>query len=221
MKGRKANAKAEPGPHKRPMPPREIVEALFGMRFAPAPDVAEWIRAAILADDGPLFNEEHAHLRDAEIGVLWASSGYVKRGRRVLGMAEVPMFQCHPWQKARQQQQLAEWFGAIAKLDFLITLDAFHCSQCDDADFCALIEHELYHCGQAKDEFGVPKFGKDGRPVFSMRSHDIEEFVGVVRRYGIGHPDGPMAELVRAVAAGPSVGASSIASACGCCLAKA
>nr|WP_271894430.1 putative metallopeptidase [Phyllobacterium sp. IY22] len=47
------------------------------------------------------------------------------------------------------------------------------------------MEHELYHAGQDRDSFGAPKFRKStGLPVFILRGHDIEEFIGVVRRYG-------------------------------------
>ncbi|ASJ61546.1 hypothetical protein SMB554_20520 (plasmid) [Sinorhizobium meliloti] len=49
----------------------------------------------------------------------------------------------------------------------------------------ALVEHELNHAAQATDAFGAPKFSRStGRPVFTIRGHDGEEFVGVVRRYG-------------------------------------
>lgn len=39
------------------------------------------------------------------------------------------------WQKARMEQQMHEWFGAVPK--FIITLAADYCSQCSDAEFCA------------------------------------------------------------------------------------
>ncbi|WP_275593268.1 putative metallopeptidase [Rhizobium gallicum] len=67
---------------------------------------------------------------------------------------------------------------------FLLTFDAHYASTCSDAEFCALVEHELYHAGQERDAFGAPKFRRDGSPAFGLRGHDVEEFVGVVRRYG-------------------------------------
>lgn len=199
------------------MPPDSLVGQLLGHSFVPAPELDAWMRKTFLDTESPLFNEEHLHLRDAEIGFVWASTGYVRQGRRVLGQAEVPAFRCGAWQKGRQEQQLFEWFKTMP--DFVITVGAFHCSQCTDAEFCALIEHELYHCGHARDEFGVPRFDKMGSPVFAMRAHDVEEFVGVVRRYGVGHPEGYMADLVRAVAAGPELQPVDVASFCGTCLA--
>lgn len=112
-----------------------------------------------------------------------------------------------------------EWFGHVP--DWLITLDASYCRTCGDAEFCALVEHELYHVGHALDEFGNPAFTRDGNPKLALRGHDVEEFVGVVRRYGVGDPGGAIAALARAAAGAPEVARSSIAGACGTCLLKA
>jgi hypothetical protein len=85
------------------------------------------------------------------------------------------------------QQQILEWFGSG-----LISCSRStrpYAEACDDATFCALVEHELSHCGQERDEFGMPRFKKStGMPAFCMRGHDVEEFVGVVRRYGADAP---------------------------------
>jgi hypothetical protein len=42
----------------------------------PAPEVCEWLQAEILADAGSIHNEEHAHLIDADIRVMWASAAF-------------------------------------------------------------------------------------------------------------------------------------------------
>ncbi|MDV6320963.1 putative metallopeptidase, partial [Chromohalobacter sp. HP20-39] len=102
-----------------------------------------------------------------------------------------------------QEQQLAEWFGRVPA--WLITLDAEYCANCSDAEFCALVEHELYHIGQETDAFGAPAFTKDGLPKLFLRGHDVEEFVGVVRRYGIGDSNGMLAKLVSAANCTPEV----------------
>ena len=98
---------------------------------------------------------------------------------------------------------------------FIITLDASYCAQCSDADWCALVEHELYHITQALDDFGAPRFGKDGKPKLRIRGHDVEEFVGVVKRYG---PSVEVKRLVDAANAGPELRLGNIAHACGTCL---
>src|SRR5690606_39228588 len=130
----------------RPIPPTALLaDDLYETILAPALDVAAWAHDAILADTGPLHNPDHAHLLDADIGFLWASSAFAKRGRTVVGQAEQVMIRAGGWQKARQEQQLREWFGHVP--DFLITLAADYCAQCSDTELCALVEHELYHIG--------------------------------------------------------------------------
>ncbi|MFY1909433.1 putative metallopeptidase [Achromobacter xylosoxidans] len=74
----------------RPRPPAEWLaraEAAGGL-LAPAPQLLEWTERVILAADGPLHNPDHAHLVDADLAFLWASSGFEKAGRVVLGQAE-------------------------------------------------------------------------------------------------------------------------------------
>ncbi|UVM64437.1 hypothetical protein LOY34_13855 [Pseudomonas sp. B21-009] len=204
---------------KRPIPPKSLLGlselSNFGMRLAPAPEVWEWLQAEILAATGSIYNDDHAHLLDANIGVLWASSGFAKQGRVVLGQAEQVMFRAGGWQKARQEQQMRDWFGE--EPDYLITLAADYCAQCTDEEFCALVEHELYHIAQATDQYGAPKFTQEGLPKLQMRGHDVEEFVGVVRRYGAGED---VQQLIDAASRPPEVAKINIARACGTCLLK-
>lgn len=203
----------------RPYPPSSLLELSelsdFGIRLAPAPEIWDWLKAEILADTGSIHNPEHAHLIDANIGVLWASTGFAKQGRVVLGQAEQLMFRAGGWQEARQEQQMREWFGE--EPDYLITLAADYCSQCTDAEFCALVEHELYHIAQVTDEYGAPKFTQDGLPKLYLRGHDAEEFVGVVRRYGASEE---VQQLIDAASRPPEVAKINIARACGTCLLK-
>ncbi|EJM68904.1 hypothetical protein PMI30_01357 [Pseudomonas sp. GM50] len=94
----------------RPLPPASIVELSdlsdFGIRLTPAPEVWEWVSAEILADNGSIHNEDHAHLLDADIQIMWASSSFEKQGRTVLGQAEQVAFRAGGWQKARMEQQM-------------------------------------------------------------------------------------------------------------------
>ncbi|MEE4675353.1 putative metallopeptidase [Pseudomonas alliivorans] len=204
---------------KRPHPPTAFSEladdSALGVRIVPAPEVRDWLQVEILADTGSIHNEDHAHLIDADICIMWASSAFTKQGRTVLGQAEQVAFRAGGWQKARMEQQMRDWFGYVPS--YIITLAADYCSQCSDADFCALVEHELYHIAQATDQYGAPKFTQDGLPKLEMRGHDVEEFVGVVRRYGAS-PDVQL--LVDAANKPAEVGKLNISRACGTCLLK-
>ena len=203
----------------RPYPPASLLElselSYLGIRLTPSPEVSEWVQAEILADTGGIHNPDHAHLLVADIRVMWASSSFEKQGRTVLGQAEQVAFRAGGWQKARMEQQMRDWFGEVPA--FIITLAADYCAQCSDTDFCALIEHELYHIAQDTNQYGEPAFTKEGGPKLKLRGHDVEEFVGVVRRYGVS-PD--VQALVDAANSPAEVGKLNIARACGTCLLK-
>ncbi|AQT08908.1 hypothetical protein H78_02234 [Pseudomonas protegens] len=207
----------------RPQPPKSLLElsdqGMLSVHLVPAPEVREWLQAEILADTGSIHNEDHAHLLDADIRVMWASSSFEKQGRTVLGQAEQVAFRAGGWQKARMEQQMRDWFGDVPA--FIITLAADYSAQCSDVDFLRLVEHELMHIAQATDQYGAPKFTKEGMPKLTLRGHDVSEFVSIVERYGAGHPDGDLARMVEAAKKPPSVSRASIASACGTCLLRA
>lgn len=203
----------------RPIPPASLLAlsdlSMLGIRLAPAPDVLEWLQAEILSDTGSIHNPDHAHLIEAPLRIMWASSCFEKQGRTVLGQAEQVAFRAGGWQKARMEQQMLDWFGEVPA--FIITLAAEYCSQCSDTEFCALVEHELYHIAQKLDQYGAPKFTRDGLPSLALRGHDVEEFVGVVRRYGAS-PE--VQEMVDAAIKPAEVGKLNISRACGTCLLK-
>jgi len=203
----------------RPLPPASLLElselSSFDIRLTPAPEVWDWIQAEILADTGSIHNPDHAHLIDADIGILWASAHFEKQGRTVLGQAEQVAFRAGGWQKARMEQQMHDWFGYVPA--YIITLAADYCVQCSDLEFCALVEHELFHIAHSTDKYGAPAFTEDGMPKLKMRGHDVEEFVGVVRRYGAS-PE--VQELVDAANKPAEVGRLNISRACGTCLLK-
>lgn len=207
----------------RPRPPDDLVtitNLALPDRFVPAPELWDWIGAAYLDEAGALHNPEHAHLKQAQIACLWTTAENKRRLRRIVGEAEMPeryAGKLSRWVRARVEQQLVEWFGLLP--DFLLTFDAVHCAEVEDASFCALVDHELYHCAQQRDEFGGAKFNKaTGAPLWTLRGHDVEEFVGVVRRFGVEAAGEAATDLVIAAAGKPEIGVARVAQACGTCL---
>lgn len=197
----------------RPHPPAEVGEDV-PERFVPDVAFAEWIRGTFVEASGPLANEDHEHLIEARIGVLWTNSINVSKMRHVLATAEIPQAMGGAWKRGRAEQQLRDWFET--EIDFLLTFYGPECAHLDDRAFCALVEHELYHCAQAEDQYGGPKFDREtGRPIFAIRGHDVEEFNGVVRRYGA--TTAAVRDLVEAAKARPFLGDAPISIACGTC----
>lgn len=205
----------------RPYPPEDLAtlsELEMMDRFVPSHDLAEWITETFLDEESDMFNADHAHLRDAAIGVLWTNCDNIRNMRSIIGQAELmPPMAMGKWQRARAIQQVEEWFGSMP--DFLLTFSAPAAHGMDDASFCALVEHELYHCAQKIDRYGMPAFNKEtGAPIFVMRGHDVEEFVGVVARYGADASG--VTAMVNAAKTGPTIGRATIAGACGTCSLK-
>lgn len=145
----------------RPFPPTDLIdqaEEEEAIRLAPAVELKEWVIKNFLTIGGQLHNPDHDHiselLHDDEtfLAFAWASSACQSKKRMVLGQCEKVMFNQGGWKKARQEQQMRDWFGFVPQ--YLITIDATYCEQASDRDFCRLIEHELYHIGVERDEDG-------------------------------------------------------------------
>ncbi|HEU0298873.1 MAG TPA: putative metallopeptidase [Longimicrobium sp.] len=204
----------------RPSPPLELRFAVDGpgdaaASFIPSPELGEWARTCFLDDDGPLFNAEHGHLRLASILFVWTNVPKAKNGREIWAEARLIRTAGDKWAQGMSLQQLRQWNdGALP--DFLITVDAPSAAAMDDPTFGALVDHELYHCSIKLDENGTPDLGEDGNdPAWTMRGHDVEQFVGVVRRWGA-RASG-VAELVAAAGQPPLIEGAAIVRACGTC----
>jgi len=203
----------------RPTAPTDLLDTDLedmAMRFRPAPEVWAWVEGEVLDEGGNLHNPDHQHLQGADVAVLWVSTSFTKQGRTVVGQAELVAFRAGGWQKGRMERQMVDWFGRVPTA--VITLAADYCATCSDAEFCALVEHELYHLSQETDQYGAPKFHRDGTACLAMRAHDVEEFVGVVRRYG---PSAEVQRLVEVAKGPPEVAKINIARSCGTCMLRA
>lgn len=199
----------------RPYPPAALLDAV-PIGFAPALELEQWARQQFINELSPINNPDHEHLQSAEIGFLWTNAPNARQGRVIAGTCQMMPFNIpSKWAKAMLTHQLGEWFGD-RELHFLITISAPIAAAFDDASFMALIEHELYHAGYEDDGFGSPKFTRDGDMKFAMRAHDVEEFVGVVRRYGAGAAG--VDQMVQAANKGPEIAEGLISRACGSCL---
>ncbi|HHQ1838521.1 TPA: putative metallopeptidase [Acinetobacter baumannii] len=207
----------------RPFPPQELIDKADeeeAIRLAPAPDLMNWVIANFLTIGGPLHNPDHDHIAELIHGneqflaFAWASSACMVKKRMILGQCEKVMFNQGGWKKARQEQQMRDWFGYVPA--YLITIDASYCDQATDRDFCALIEHELYHIGVERDEDGDPLISEmTGLPKHYLAGHDVEEFVGVVKRWGA---DESVKRLIEVAKQAPFVSDVNISKCCGTCL---
>lgn len=207
----------------RPFPPTELMdqaEQEEAIRLAPAPELKEWVVKNWLTIGGELHNPDHDHiaelLHDNEefLAFAWASSAAVAKKRMVLGQCEKVMFNQGGWKKARQEQQMRDWFGFVPQ--YLITIDATYCEQANDRDFCRLIEHELYHIGVERDEDGEVIYSDHtGLPKHYLAGHDVEVFFGEIRQHGV---DSSVQRLLEIAKNAPFASETNIAACCGNCV---
>jgi hypothetical protein len=82
------------------------------------------------------------------------------------------------WGKASKAGGEIEFFNGY---DFVLKFNWQQWRRLSAMQRVALVDHELAHCGQEVDDKGARKW--------VMVSHDIEEFSGIVRRWGLWRPD--------------------------------
>lgn len=159
------------------------------IEILPAPELLEWVKSTFLTIGSPLYNTEHDHiaelLHDNEefLVFAWATAPAKNKNSLVLGQCERVAFRAGGWQKARQEQQMREWFGFTPT--YLITLDASFCETATNREFCALVDHELCHIGVERDADGEMIYSNNtGLPKHRLVNHDVEEFFDTVRRWG-------------------------------------
>lgn len=202
---------------RRPMPPAKVCaldSTMAGYTFDADAALLEWVRAAFVADTGPLHDAQFAVLKDAHIGCLWAGIENAKNGKRILATAEAPHLQGNRWVKGRQEHQMVQWFGALP--DFILTFDALWANDASDREWCAVVDHELRHCRQARDSYGAPKFNqRTGQPLWAIEGHDIEEFQATVERFGLEACGEAAVDFVIAAARPAVITDARIALACG------
>lgn len=196
-----------------PRPPGYILDALYPT-MEPAPELKEWALATFVHVGGPLQNPDHEHLNDAQLLFLWSSHPFRKGGREVVGTCQLGRQQGSLGKKELLEQRYREWHGGSLP-DFVITICAPFVLDATPATKCALIEHELLHASQERDEFGDPKFNQDtGLPCWTMRPHDLEVFISEVARYGAYSPE--LRALKTVLDRGPLVADEEVSAVCGC-----
>ena len=120
-----------------------------------------------------LVDEHHKHLSDAKIAIAW------RFGWKPDTDGRVTLGQC------RKRSDLDRELGnGDSQFDFVILLNHEHWNSISTAEQQAIMDHELCHAEVCKDANGEPKTDENGRRVWRIRKHDLEEFREVVSRHG-------------------------------------
>lgn len=119
-----------------------------------------------IVDD--LVKRHHTDLVEASIGLLWRDELPQHKGHLVLAKASV----------------LSERDRILTGFDLLIAINALAWAAATDAQKVALVDHELCHFCRRYDGDGEAVYDDQGRPMFTTRAHDVEEFTEIIRRHG-------------------------------------
>ena len=117
-----------------------------------------------------LIAKHHKHLADAAIAIGWR---YDKKqdadGRLWLGSLK----------------KASDLDRKLHQFDFVMLLNHEFCNKAaTDQQITALVDHELCHGQVSYDAHGERKEDGDGRGVYRIRKHDVEEFQEIVVRHG-------------------------------------
>jgi len=138
--------------------------------------------AKLIAEAG-----EFAHLHSARISCIASQRALVDRGQAVPGVVMVPFSEA----RSSAKRTLMDWLVAQflkpllggEEADFLFAFDVALWPD-DATEQEHLVYHLLCHIEQQHDDYGAPKFHRDGRPMLRLRNHDIERFESEIARYG-------------------------------------
>lgn len=131
----------------------------------------------------------HQHLADNEvrIGYLMRCKPKDKGNKRELGSVHAVKTMFQGGFKDLGLMLLEQLLGDLP--EFLIVLDLKFWNQATDEQRDALTWHELAHIQQRVDEYGAPRFDRDGLPVFGIVEHDVSAFRSEVERFGLWSDD--------------------------------
>jgi hypothetical protein len=121
-----------------------------------------------------LILEVHGHLSEAKICYLFRTDEWTKKGGRyVYGKAS----------------KVPEQWRYLSGYDLLVVINQSVWTTLTPERRAALVDHELCHFERIDDAAGNVKS-------WTLVDHDVEEFIGVVRRHGLWKED--VSELVKA-----------------------
>lgn len=183
-----------------PLPSPELCEP--GFKIEPSMEAAAWIKQTFVLEGGRHYNPEHAHLAKADIVVLFVNREEEDGGMPVVGRAEIIKVAGKPWKQAERLDHLCMLHGNLPQARIWLYGPAW--SAGDYWQACSTAEHELYHFAQLVKE-GEPQFDDLERPKLVSRAHDLGEFVGVARRYGINRCGGRAIDFVQAALQPPTI----------------
>lgn len=113
----------------------------------------------------------HPRLEGAKIAIAW------KFGKRADADGRIWLGQM---KKGNDLDRTMHGFDGV----LLLNHEVWNSADFSEAQMRALIDHDLCHLDVVTDTNGEPKLDEEGRKVYRIRKHDVEEFLEIVARHG-------------------------------------
>ena len=148
-------------------------------------EVAAYAQAAIQA-----FPEHYEHLQECRIAYLVTDEDIRMQGRDKAGFVIMPTAMGQNGKIF--DYVLAEFFGFIDECrevpvapDVVMVIGREAWESYSPTRRVCLVCHELIHIAHAETKDGEPRYHEDdGRPVFTLIGHDVEEFTTIALMFG-------------------------------------
>ena len=154
----------------------------FSDTFMLAPEPQALVNE-LIAEDG-----DFDHIQRHTVGCLFTQRALTDRGSHARAVISIP---AQVTSKAHERQLLEWCYAELFRSqlqgelpDFVVYLDMALWMRDSPLEREQLCYHELCHIQQRVDEYGAPKFEKNGRASLHLVPHDVERFYSELRRYG-------------------------------------
>ena len=155
------------------------------MSHTHSPEIAAYSAATIA-----VFHDRFEHLEECRIGYLLTDEEIKMQGKVKAGFVTMPTAQ-------GQNRKLYEWsltqafdfvdpnYDEPVAPDAIMVIAAEAWEEYSPEQRTMLVFHELEHIAHATTREGEERYSEeDGRPVYSIVGHDVEEFVSVAETFG-------------------------------------
>ena len=153
--------------------------------FFKSPEIAAYAQAII-----QVFPEHFEHLQECRIGYLITDEEIRMQGRDKAGYAIMPQAmgqngKLFDWTLAVQFGFIDECFDAPVPPDAIMVVQQEAWQVYQPIQRAGLVFHELKHIAHLHTKDGEPRYSdEDGRPLYSIIGHDVEEFTEVAALFG-------------------------------------
>ena len=155
------------------------------MAYVKSPEIAAYGASVI-----QVFQDRFEHLAECRIGYLFTDEEIkfqqkVKAGFVIMPSAMGQNRTLYEWTLAQTFDFLDDIYQEPIWPDVIMVINQESWEQCGAVQRVMLVTHELMHIGHTTTRDGEERYSEeDGRPIFTIIGHDVEEFEEIAQMFG-------------------------------------